>query len=507
MQSLQRVTLPRGPAVLNREQTAIFQGIKGHIDEPLHVQGYAGTGKSFLIASTLTLLQERRAATLVLAEHKSQLNALLARVEGIEGISAKTYGELILEMIPDDLMNTEALRMLRTKSMPGPTPDEAIIRYFGIRPSRAFSELQIARAVRETERRFCYSDDTEIGKHHLPYLPAMFDDDTTRLIVLHWATELWKTTIDPRGRDFNPHVRDYHRLKWAALNGLKIPSSYTHILIDECHNIAKPMLQILERSLPPAFTFGDSYQNLQGEVRNRTVLLNREVTQSVRAGRQVEGFVNSIIAAHPCADKPPFHGDPVIKTEVVTYTKVGIPEQRTTVLVSDLWALFEWAQRLAREMAFELLSDAQDLHVFVLDCIELYQHGTIPRHDELFHFSSWNALAKHYQNHRSFERIESMLQKGFNVQNWLNTRSKFTREPASGYALGMIKDVRNREFDSVMLTPDVVDWVADSRTASSAEAASTLYVATTRARHRLIVPERMGGLLPSASSIGFRRGG
>jgi hypothetical protein len=499
LQGQQRVHLPSGSRLLTPEQTKIFHGIKGHIDDPMHVQGYAGTGKSFLIKSVLMLLEDKRASTLVLAEDQRQLNALLIGTQGLEGMSARTYGQLILEMIPDDLTSPESLRMRRTNFPPGPTPDSELIRHLGIQPSRTFSPHQISKAVRETVRAFCYSDDKEIAKQHLPYDQAMFDDNTTRLVVLHLATELWKATLDPPIRDFQPRVHNYHRVKWAALNRrLEILPRYTHILVDECHDIAKPMLQILERSPQPTFTFGDEYQNLRGETRRRIVSLHyREVTHSVRAGTRIEGLVNSIIAVHPSETKPAFHGDPMTKTEVLSYTKVGIPEQPAAVLVSDHWGLFEWAQRLAREVTLEMLSDADDLKIFVNDCIELYRHGATPRHDELFQFSSWDALAKHYHNRRGFERIESLLRRGFSANDWLNTSAKFTKQRESGYALGLIKDVRNREFESVMLAPDVVDWAQDGKGVPRAEAASVVYVATTRVQRRLLVPERLGNLIPA----------
>ena len=109
------------------------------------------------------------------------------------------------------------------------------------------------------------------------------------------------------------------------------------------------------------------------------------------------------------------------------------------------------------------------------------------------------ALAKYYHNRHGFERIESLLRRGFGAKDWLNTSAKFAEQRTSGFALGLIKDVRNREFDSVMLAPDVIDWATDTRTVPSAESASTVYVATTRVQHRLLIPERLGSLIPASA--------
>jgi len=492
LRTYQRVDLPTGGRrILTLEQSQIFLEIKNHVDDHLHVQGYAGTGKSFLIKSLLMLLQEKHADTLALAEHQRQLDALLAGTQGIERMNPRTFGALVLEMIPPDLTDPVSLRMRRTNYPPEPTPDEELVRHLGIHPSGAFTALEVVKAVRETVSVFCYSDDEEIGYIHLPRDHMMFDD-MTRQVVLHHATELWKAILLPPSRDFQPRVRDHHRVKWAALKGLIVPARYTHILIDECHDVAKPMLQILDRSPQPAFSLGDEYQNLGGEAHRRSVpLRHRAVTNSVRAGNHIEDVVNSIIAIHPGNTKLEFHGNPLTKTEVSYYEKAHIPEQPATILVSDMWGLFEWAQRLAEGKNFELLSDPRDLKVFVTDLVELYQNDVTPRHRKLFRFKSWRALAEHYHSRRGFERIDATLRRGFGIKDWAKTSTKFAGQSTSGYALGLISDVRNREFESVMLAPDVLDWARDAGSKARAESVSAVYVAVTRARQRLIVPKRL----------------
>jgi hypothetical protein len=486
--TLQEVTLPQGRRILTHEQTKIYLEIKGHTDDHLHVQGYAGTGKSFLIKSILQLMQEKNARTLVLAEHERQLDALLIGTHGNEGMYPRTFGALVREMIPRDLTGP-ATRRMHTDYSPEPTPHEHLVRHLGIHESGLFSPNDIVKMVRETVNAFCSSDDEELGKQHIPPEYILIDP-TTRQVVLHHATELWKAILVPPTRDFDPRVRDHHRLKWAALRGLKIPATYTHILIDECHDLARPMLEILNRSPQPAFSLGDDYQNLQGQPRRRSVSLRaREVTHSVRSGRGIEEVVAPIIRIHPCDTKPDFHGNPLTRTEVAYYDKAHVPDHPAVVLVSDVWGLFEWAQRIAQKQYFELLSDSHGLKVFVEDLIELHKHGTRARHRDLFRFASWGEVLQHYRGRRAVERVDDMLRNEYDNDDWLRTSAKFLRREATGYALGLIADVRNREFASVMLAPDIVDRAWDNR--NVAREASALYVAVTRAQRRLIVPRRL----------------
>ena len=167
-QRLQHVDFPSGDRrILTLEQSNVSSEFKANIDDHLHIQGYAGTGKSFLIKYLVLTLQQTNASTLILAEHERQLKALLIGTEGIERMCPRTFGALIREMIPDDLTDAVARRMLRTNFPPEPTPDEEIVRHLGIHPVGTFSSFQIVKAVRETVHAFCLSNNNI--SHVTPY--------------------------------------------------------------------------------------------------------------------------------------------------------------------------------------------------------------------------------------------------------------------------------------------------------------------------------------------------
>lgn len=491
---LQRINLPAGRhGILTAEQSQIFREVKAQTDDHMHVQGYAGTGKSYLIRSLLTMLEPVGARVLVLAERQRQLDALLAGVGQMPHVYPRRFGKLVGEMIPPDLTDPINRRMSRTNYSSATMSDDDVVRHLGIQSSGEFLARDLVRAVRSAVVGFCYSGDDEIDAEHIPDWCAYSFDEPTRRIVLHHATELWKAILLPPSRDFQPPVRAYHRVKWAALNRWKIPTRYTHVLIDECHDLAKPMLQILDSSAQAVISLGDEYQNLGGRPQLRSnIVRQRVVTCSVRSGQLIERVVNPIIAAHPGKTKLPFHGNPLNKTQIAYYDKPRIPDQPAVILVSDTWGLFEWAQRLATQnVDFELLSSRDDLNMFVNDCIDLYQHGTRPRHGELFRFGSWEVVANRYHDNRGFQRIDRMLQQGYDNKDWTKTCARFVKQSVHGSALGLIEDVRNREFDAVMLVPELVDRAWDTKHAALAAASSSIYVAVTRAQRRLILPERL----------------
>ena len=508
---LQRISLPSGgQGVLSLEQSRIFQEVRAAADDHMHVQGYAGTGKSYLIGSLLSMLETTGAEVLVLAARHRQMQALLPGLGGLKRVHPRTFDQLMREMVPSDLSEPINRRLSRANYSLVTLTDDSVARHLGVQPTGRFSPQAIVKMVRGTVAGFCYSGDAQIDAQHIPEWCFTSLDTTTCQVVLHHATELWKATLLPPSRDFQPPVRGFHRIKWAALNRWQIPVRYTHVVIDECHDLPKPMLQILDSSPQAVVSLGDEYQNLQGRPQQRAnVVRQRVVTHSLRAGNLLETFVNPLIAAHPGKTKLPFHGNSSLDTEVLYYERPEIPDQPAAILVNDTWGLFEWAQRAtAAHSEVVLLSSRNALDMFVKDCIELYRHGTRPRHGELFRFGQWQDVAARYHDNRGFQRIDRMLANGYSETDWMRTAARLTDEGPRRYAVGLIEDVRNREFDAVMLVPDVLDRVWNAQRSGLATTASAIYVAVTRARRRLIVPTRLRswleeiGAAPSSAGNG-----
>src|SRR5690606_27874852 len=80
--------------ILTTEQSRIFREVVAQADDHMHVQGYAGTGKSYLIKALVSALGSSGGTILVLAERKRQLDALLTDVERTSYLSQKTFGQL-----------------------------------------------------------------------------------------------------------------------------------------------------------------------------------------------------------------------------------------------------------------------------------------------------------------------------------------------------------------------------------------------------------------------------
>lgn len=486
---------------LTLEQSRIYREIAGQIDDPTHVQGYGGSGKSSLIRNLIPLFARQGGQVLLLAESPMQIKALMSGISQMEHVFPNTFARLAYEIIPQDLTNRNK-RIWKERSSKATMPDNEIIRYFGIVSSGKLSSDFIVKAIRGTLQKFCYSGEGGFQLNHIPnkYISSL--DITTIQIVLYYAEKLWKEILNPMSKDFNPPIRGYHLIKWAALNGWQIPNKYTHILIDECHNLAKSILQILDCSPQAVISLGDEYQNLQGKSQRRAhVIRYREVTQSVRSGRLIENIVNPIIARHPSKVKIPFQGNPLNTLEITYYNKPQIPDKPAAILANSMWGLFEWAQRLAcQNLNIHPLTDIDKLVMFVGDCIELFHRRTQPRHGELFRFKDWDEVTRHYNNNEGFRKIDRLLRKGYGYKDWAETSAKFTKDKPHPYLLGMVKDVQNREFSRVMVIPEVVSPVWQTTPENVGAVNSAIYVAVTRAKEYLIVPEELRNWLEKISA-------
>jgi hypothetical protein len=166
-----------------------------------------------------------------------------------------------------------------------------------------------------------------------------------------------------------------------------------------------------------------------------------------------------------------------------------------------MWGLFEWAQRLTSQgVDFELLRTQNDLNMFVSDCIELYQSGTRARHGALFRFDTWESVGDSHHDNAGFQRIDRLLRRGYSFDHWTKVLAKVVGRSPHGYALGLVEDARNREFESVMLTPDVAEQAWGARASAIGASGSAVYVAVTRAQRWLIVPLRLREWIEEISS-------
>lgn len=479
---------------LSDQQNRLLREFLSGVDESVAVQGFAGTGKTFLIHQFARLLDPQR--TLLLALTEGQLRALQARVKDAKPYTAMTFGQLADELLNRDLTRTGWRLRDPYRTRQSWRPQEAqIVRWLGLPDVGPLAAVDVVRVCVRAVRAFCHSGDAQIGLHHLPSsVPGITPLD--QHVLLEKARLYWQALIRPPARDVQLPLRDYHRVKLLALTGYLIDARYNHVIVDEAHELSAPMLEVLDRSPQSVIALGDELQNLNGlSAHHGGFIRQRYIDHSLRVGPAMDNVLNPLIQAHPAAIQAAFSGSAEHYTRVSFFDSVTVPEQPTALIVEDEWGLFGWFQRLTHlGVAFVMLHGARkDFELFVEDCIELYRHGTRPRHPMLFRYASWQALAEHKGDDKAFIAVASMLGKGYTSQHFAKAKSRYRWDKAPKLFLGRVRDVRNMEFARVMVSPELMvpQQVTGNRN-ERARLLAGLYTACSRARHELIVP---GGML------------
>ncbi len=459
-------------------------------EESFNVQGYAGSGKTHLISRFTELLKPQQ--TLLLAQTYGQLQALKARAG--EQFPALTFAQAAAQVLDSNLLSNSW--RLKDKSRAQHTWQVShgqVVQWLEIPAIGHLSPEQVASVCVRTVASFCSSSAEEIDSVHLPVAIASQLTVLDHAVLLETVKRYWHELIQPSETYIRLPIRGYHRIKLLSLTAEVLDAQYSHIIVDEGHDIPTPMLQILDRSPQAVITLSDELQNLSGMAPLRSDgIRQRHITQSIRLGKQVEDVINPLIQAHPGAAKELFAGRADHCTNLLHYSGWQIPTQPTTIIVADEFDLFAWFQRLTHAGASFRLSRStfKDFMTFAQDCIELYSHGTRPRHGLIFRYASWDALSAAMTDNPSFEAIERMLQRGYSQADFQTAVDRHMRKGGGKIILARVSDTKNMEFTSVYLSRDLlVKPHAHDNQDSRARLFSSLYTACTRAQHELIVPD------------------
>ena len=465
--------------------------------EPLHVQGYAGTGKTHLLTSIIQLLAPPN-TPLVLCQTQQQIRAIQQRLPGTHAC-LMTFQMLALEALDQpDQVNESVIRKTfyyrpsqYRMSGTAQVSDSALAKHLLLNPISTLTPASVANLCRRMVMSFCSGTAQAISQSNIPSglnLSAM-----DRVILVEYATKMWQEILCPEyGLDIP--IRAYHLIKLLALRGYGIPDEYSHVIVDESHDLSAPMLQVLERSNQAFITLGDDLQSQSGFVRRHSsTIRQREIGQAVRAGVEMESVLAPLIEAHPLNPSVAYQGNRNVGTRITQYDNLKMPSQPTTVLVKDLWGLFEWFLRMSPEdgaYGFELLGNRAEFLRFAVDLIELRNNGTRPRHGLLFRYTSWDQLqsAESAAGNKSFERIARRLEKGLSAEQFKELFNRTGINTTSGYRLALVNEVRNMEFDSVMLAPDLLPRPEAMSNTNRAKLLSAIYTGASRTRHELIIP-------------------
>jgi len=475
---------------LNDGQGRVVSKIIMEDDEHLHVQGYPGSGKSHLIQTLTTVLKPKE--TIVIAQTRAQLDGLFSKISSPE-VTGRTFGHLAAELL--NAMDIPAhWRPGKRSTQSYNISDGDIASRLEFRAVANLAPAVVASTCRRSVMSYCATDADYIGPEHLPKICDRLGMPH-KAVLIEYAQLLWEETVEPkRGAAFLP-VRTYHQIKHASILGGHISEPFKHVIVDESHDLTPAMLKLLDLSPVQVITFGDKFQRLSGRAPSRgTGIRTNELDLTMRAGREMENVINPIIEAHPMAhNETPLRATDRVTTICDYYDRPTIPDTPCTILVGGLWHLLEYFQRLSYEnVKFAMLpGSAAQFQAFTEGLMDLYHRGIRSSHSSLFRYPDWSSLQGEAENIRAFQRVHTMLEKGYDRQRFADSLKNIVPIAKARYVLGRVEDARNLEFQSVMLTPELLPSKKTANSQYYANALSQLYMGASRARNRLIVPGYM----------------
>ncbi|QXH49957.1 hypothetical protein KSS94_18655 [Pseudomonas fakonensis] len=469
---------------LTVEQDKLLKVIRANLDEDIHVQGYAGIGKSYLLGALMDCLPGGR--VLALARTPAKLGALRQRM----GLDAQakvgtTFGQFARVLLKD-------ARPANSRTpVPGKRKLAEELGILGLRQYDAEHALEICLEVLQS---YCESRDYSLANRHLPFFrQALSGVDAQAL--LEYASRLWRYLEANPAWGAQTGFEALLLIKRASLAGCSVPGRFSHVIIDESQDAPASLLQIIERGRQVLITLGDEYQKATGEVvRRERQVRHKDMTFAVRSGPKVERLINPLIGMHSRKSKVQFEAARSVDVGIEHYPQGFVPPEGCVVLTASRWDTMRWAMELAEGHCLLAFPDWPDMRRFMASAVGLFRaafyasgQDAADAHPYFAHLPDWQQVRESERFDESFLWVEARLQAGYKFADLTSLDARVTDTRAS-LTLMMAQEAGGLEFDQVLLTPELMS-TQPFRDAYAFDARiCAVYIALSRARRQLYLP-------------------
>lgn len=473
---------------LSPAQDKLVRTFRANLDEDLHVQGYAGIGKSHLLVALLEHLRPEK--TLLLARTPAKLEVLRQRMVGpSEKKAGKTFLAFAQSLMLGRRPEAEgATRILSRQAL------AQELNIFGFRHHDGQATLELCLKVIE---RYCRFRDHTFSAKHLPHFNQPLSSVDAQ-VLLEYSSRVWGYLELNPAWGSQTGFEALLMIKRACIAGCVVPARYTHVLIDESQDIPGSLLQIIERGRQVLITLGDEYQQASGvPVKRHREVRQSDISYSVRSGRNVERLVNPLIARHSQKGKIPFEGASDADVLIKEYPEGFVPPEGCVVLTASPWDTMIWAIHLHDSNCTFRFPDKRtqdELKHFMATAIELFkpdfyrsefsENGVHPYFSDL---PDWQAVCDANRFDESFLRVKAKLENGFMIAD-LTRLNRMIDNAGNGCLLMLAEEAGGMEFDKVLLTPGLLTNEKFKDAYAFDQRICAVYIAISRARLKLYVP-------------------
>ncbi|MFY1663726.1 hypothetical protein [Pseudomonas sp. Pseu.R1] len=476
---------------LSAAQDKLVRTFRANLDEDLHVQGYAGIGKSHLLGVLMECLPP--AKTLLLARTPGKLSALRERLKGTQdkgkgpGSTFKAFAQALLRG-PRFQPEHEAFKG------PGKLGLAQELNILGFRDHGAQATLDLCLKTLES---YCQSWDHSLSSKHLPHFNLAMSSLENQ-VLLEYASRLWVYLERHPEWAGQTGFEALWLLKRANLEGCVMPDRYTHVLIDESQDIPPSLLKIIERGKQVLITLGDEYQHPgRAMVKRGQRVRQTDISYSVRSGRNVERLVNPLIHQHSEKGKLPFEGARDADVSIEEYPQGFVPPEGCVILTASPWDTMKWAIELhAARCAFGYPDAAtqRDVEHFMNTAVGLFkpdfyapERSALGLHPYFSDMADWQRVRDANRYDEAFLWVEHQLDQGFNIAD-VTRLSRMSGDPAKRCVLMRAEEAGGMEFEQVLLTPELLTNVKFKDAYDFDQRICAVYIAISRATRQLFVP-------------------
>ncbi|MDR2308012.1 MAG: hypothetical protein LBE53_12585 [Paucimonas sp.] len=471
---------------LTVEQDKLLKVIRANLDEDIHVQGYAGIGKSYLLGALMDCLPRGR--VLALARTPAKLGTLRQRM----GLDAQaklgmTFGQLARALLKD-AQPASARSVVRG---PGKRRLAEELGIVGLRQYDAEHALDICLEVLHA---YCESRDYSLSSRHLPFFRQALTGMDAQ-VLLEYASRLWRYLQANPAWGAQTGFEALLLIKRASLAGCSVPTRFSHVIIDESQDLPASLLQVIERGRQVLITLGDEYQKAVGEVvRRERQVRHKDMAFAVRSGPKVERLINPLIGMHSHKSKVAFEAARNVDVGIEHFPEGFVPPEGCVVLGASRWDIMRWAMELAECGCLLDFPDWPDMRRFMATAIGLFRaafygpgHDAAGPHAHFAHLLDWQQVRDAERFDGAFRWVEARLEGGYKLADLTVLESRVSAQRAS-ITLMMAEEAGGLEFDQVLLTPELMSTEPFKDAYAFDARICAVYIALSRARRQLYLP-------------------
>jgi hypothetical protein len=340
------------------------------------------------------------------------------------------------------------------------------------------------RIAADTVRRFCYSADAEIAKHHVPWQNGITGGHHDQLasVILPIARRWWNDVNDTRG--WMPFEHDHYLKMWALTNP---ELDYSVIFLDEAQDSNPVLADLIAKQGAQQIVVGDSCQQMyawRGAVDaldgwgDATALY---LSQSWRFGQDIADEANKWLSLLPTPLA--LTGNPYMDSTVRS-----IEDPKAVLCRTNSGAMGVVMEALADDRKVALVGGGQQLSRLASAASDL-QHGKRTSHPELFAFPDWDSVCKYAMEEAAGRDLLPLVnlidQHG--VEAILAATQALVNEDQADTIASTTHKAKGREWDTVCCANDFFVPYPDATGAATVSPGEAMigYVAVTRARNIL----------------------